>query len=575
MEHIRLTTSVSRTGTENKLSSKLRRVPDDVVAARRKQSTLPVATRAYTELIYSPEWQAVESMAQAQGLPKASGLQEAVRGLSGGIVDLGFPRRPSWSNDTSKKELDALEQESFSTWIKEVYDTVVPKNRSESDAAPSTKSASPGEITDAAEEQLSFLYDELPPFEQNIEVWRQLWRVIEKSDVISLVVDIRNPLLLLPVSFLRYLLVEVRMPCVIVLTKIDLVSQRMVVLWKRYFEHHFVNQVKAQHPEAAALKVFSFSTKSVCKLDEDEKRGIGGVRSRKKYIKAPLSKIDRAHQIEQSEALLVLYMELSRTSASCSSSVSGEDANCPTIGLIGTPNAGKSSLLNCLIGKKVVSVSRSCGHTKHWQTHFVYHESAGCQKSGERTRPVRRKRRQKKQPAVIRHPPKSSEADLPIEAERKIRVQLCDSPGLVFPILFYPPRSEPRKTLSNAFIRERNTEKLVSPRHVYELFGIFPIPQIRETFSAIRFLLEKVDLCRFYNVTIDSESYGTELSPYGFLGSLADKKGYHTTKAGEPDMHRAGLEVLRDVVDGAILLAFCPPKSYLATQARNQCSRQE
>jgi large subunit GTPase 1 len=34
----------------------------------------------------------------------------------------------------------------------------------------------------------------LTPFEKNLEVWRQLWRVVERSDVIVQVVDARDPL---------------------------------------------------------------------------------------------------------------------------------------------------------------------------------------------------------------------------------------------------------------------------------------------------------------------------------------------------------------------------------------------
>lgn len=33
----------------------------------------------------------------------------------------------------------------------------------------------------------------ITPFEKNIEVWRQLWRVIEKSDFLLQIVDARNP----------------------------------------------------------------------------------------------------------------------------------------------------------------------------------------------------------------------------------------------------------------------------------------------------------------------------------------------------------------------------------------------
>ena len=34
----------------------------------------------------------------------------------------------------------------------------------------------------------------LTPFERNIEVWRQLWRVIERSHLVVQIVDARNPL---------------------------------------------------------------------------------------------------------------------------------------------------------------------------------------------------------------------------------------------------------------------------------------------------------------------------------------------------------------------------------------------
>jgi large subunit GTPase 1 len=34
---------------------------------------------------------------------------------------------------------------------------------------------------------------QVTPFEKNLEVWRQLWRVVERSDVVSQVIDARNP----------------------------------------------------------------------------------------------------------------------------------------------------------------------------------------------------------------------------------------------------------------------------------------------------------------------------------------------------------------------------------------------
>jgi large subunit GTPase 1 len=34
----------------------------------------------------------------------------------------------------------------------------------------------------------------MTPFERNLEVWRQLWRVLERSDALVQVLDARDPL---------------------------------------------------------------------------------------------------------------------------------------------------------------------------------------------------------------------------------------------------------------------------------------------------------------------------------------------------------------------------------------------
>ena len=49
---------------------------------------------------------------------------------------------------------------------------------------------------------------------------------------------------------------------------------------------------------------------------------------------------------------------------------------------------------------------------------------------------------------------------------------------------------------------------------------------------------------------------------HAFYAALAMKKGYRLNRGrGAPDVHRAGLEVLRDAVDGVVCLAFLPPAS--------------
>lgn len=33
------------------------------------------------------------------------------------------------------------------------------------------------------------------PYERNLELWKQLWRTLEKSDIVLILLDARNPLL--------------------------------------------------------------------------------------------------------------------------------------------------------------------------------------------------------------------------------------------------------------------------------------------------------------------------------------------------------------------------------------------
>ena len=89
--------------------------------------------------------------------------------------------------------------------------------------------------------------------------------------------------------------------------------------------------------------------------------------------------------------------------------------------LISFQNVGKSSLINSLVGRRVVSVSKTPGHTKHFQTIFI-------------------------SPSV----------------------RLCDCPGLVFPSMV--------------------------PRPFQVVLGSYPISQVREPYSVVQLLAERLDL---------------------------------------------------------------------------------
>uniref|UniRef100_A0A7N0URF8 Uncharacterized protein n=1 Tax=Kalanchoe fedtschenkoi TaxID=63787 RepID=A0A7N0URF8_KALFE len=76
---------------------------------------------------------------------------------------LRVPRRPAWHARMSADELDANETQSFLVWRRNLA---------------------------SLEENENLV---LTPFEKNLDIWRQLWRVLERSDLLVMVVDARDP----------------------------------------------------------------------------------------------------------------------------------------------------------------------------------------------------------------------------------------------------------------------------------------------------------------------------------------------------------------------------------------------
>ena len=81
------------------------------------------------------------------------------------LKNMRIPRRPKWDEKTTPELLVQLENQSFLHWRKDLS---------------------------KIEETHYDLH--ITPYERNPEVWRQLWRVIEKSDVVIQIVDGRDPL---------------------------------------------------------------------------------------------------------------------------------------------------------------------------------------------------------------------------------------------------------------------------------------------------------------------------------------------------------------------------------------------
>ncbi|NXS96974.1 LSG1 GTPase, partial [Jacana jacana] len=127
---------------------------------------------------------------------------------------LRVPRRPRWDRTTSAEDLKQAEREGFLEWRR----------------------------------QLAHLEEEkkliLTPFERNLEFWRQLWRVIERSDIVVQIVDARNPLLFRCQDLESYVKeVSNDKENMILINKADLLSEEQRAAWARFFEKEGVKVV--------------------------------------------------------------------------------------------------------------------------------------------------------------------------------------------------------------------------------------------------------------------------------------------------------------------------------------------
>ncbi|XP_065316737.1 large subunit GTPase 1 homolog isoform X2 [Gordionus sp. m RMFG-2023] len=99
------------------------------------------------------------------------------------IIYLRIPRRPKWLPSHTPKEFRDLESESFLDWRRTIAqlqdDPQTQKRNLQNNAL---------DFTDKINKMI------ITPFEKNLEVWKQLWRVIERSDILVQIVDARNPL---------------------------------------------------------------------------------------------------------------------------------------------------------------------------------------------------------------------------------------------------------------------------------------------------------------------------------------------------------------------------------------------
>lgn len=168
----------------------------------------------------------------------------------------------------------------------------------------------------------------LTPFERNLDIWRQLWRVLELSDVIIQIVDARNPEVFYCADLVTYANeLDSKKESLLLLNKADLLTEKQREQWSAYFKSLNVN-------------VLFYSALASADTEEGEEA-------------EPPKLVDfNSSDILTSDDFLFFLK----------SHYSGK-----TVGLVGYPNVGKSSTINSLIGEKKVAVAMTPGKTKHYQ----------------------------------------------------------------------------------------------------------------------------------------------------------------------------------------------------------------
>lgn len=291
---------------------------------------------------------------------------------------LKIPRRPKWTAETTAEDLHMKESQSFLEWRR----------------------------------GLALLQEEdgllMTPYEKNLEFWRQLWRVVERSDVIVQIVDARNPLLFRSEDLEKYVKeVSQDKMNMILINKADFLTDEQRVIWAEYFDKEnvrvaFYSATLAAEENTKSLESISEDAddKPTAKSDEEEEEEDDGEKEEEDKsnkssnekanisIESIMKAADEiAKSVNQAERQLEIIEEklgvqhlnnpriLSRTELIelFRTIHKGEKVtdNMTTIGLVGYPNVGKSSTINSIMIEKKVSVSATPGKTKHFQTLFL------------------------------------------------------------------------------------------------------------------------------------------------------------------------------------------------------------
>lgn len=128
---------------------------------------------------------------------------------------LKLPRKPHWTKEMTKDELIANENHSFLEWRRDIA------------------------MMEEGNVNLA-----ITPFEKNLSVWKQLWSVIERSQLLIQIVDCRNPFFFYSADLERYIKeLDQNKHYLLLLNKADYLNEDQLNHWNTYFKERGVDHV--------------------------------------------------------------------------------------------------------------------------------------------------------------------------------------------------------------------------------------------------------------------------------------------------------------------------------------------
>lgn len=431
--------------------------------------------------------------------------------------ELSVPRRPKWDAGTTPGELRQKENESFLEWRRAIA---------------------------VREEEIAALgfNESVTPFEKNLEVWRQLWRVIERSDCIVQIVDARNPLFYISKDLRAYATNELGKPMLVVINKSDYLTARQRQAW-----HEYLVGVEVEH-------VFFSAYEEQKKLDEEARMA----RAEEKELDIRLrgdpdfsnssaagdsTALGAEIEEEKGDTISTLGDDIGVTSPLTRAQLlntlpafaarhnitpnTEHNGNKIQYGMVGFPNVGKSSVINVLVGTSKhthglvrVGVAAQPGKTRHFQT---------------------------------------------LHLPDRDDMMMCDCPGLVFP----------------SFVS--STADLIAA-------GVYPIAQMRDHWPVVNIICKRIPrevLNAHYGIKLPVPSMqdlrerglavheplassggsvgtiiGARLPPptaEELLGTYCVARSMLAASSGVPDYQRASRIVIKDYTEGKLIYCHAPP----------------